>query len=276
MPEPSGEAIKSVREFLDRLESWHGEEPSDQKQGYFWPMWYRGVNTHFEMQMPKIYREKFSARASNLERGGDLEDDRRQLECEMFMQFRSAGAALLQSDDMVDMYFAAQHFGMPTRLLDWSTNPLAALFFACRDQSPTDGVVYAMNAREVIPGDATFDGKRLPQAVMTMRHDLVLDAVAVSYWATPDPEQCNYILPVRPDVVPGRIGAQGSCFTLHMHRSGDAAPKKTVSIRVETASKRPILEQLHRLGVNQFTVFEDLDHLSKGVTRSWGLADLCG
>lgn len=44
----------------------------------------------------------------------------------------------------VDMLIKMQHYGVPTRLLDLTKNPLIALYFACVSEPNKDGVVYAI------------------------------------------------------------------------------------------------------------------------------------
>lgn len=48
-------------------------------------------------------------------------------------------------DNRFDTLVKMQHYGMPTRLLDATTNPLVALYFACESQheKDKDGAVYA-------------------------------------------------------------------------------------------------------------------------------------
>ncbi|MEG0834692.1 MAG: FRG domain-containing protein, partial [Christensenellaceae bacterium] len=44
--------------------------------------------------------------------------------------------------DSLEKLVYMQHYGCPTRLLDITSNPLVALYFACVDNSDKDGVVY--------------------------------------------------------------------------------------------------------------------------------------
>jgi dipeptidyl aminopeptidase/acylaminoacyl peptidase len=52
---------------------------------------------------------------------------------------------------------------------------------------------------------------------MTMRHPFVKYAIGLSFWQKPKNDHNPHVLPVRPEVIPGRITQQSSCFTLHMH-----------------------------------------------------------
>jgi FRG domain len=277
-PSPKGDPIQSVTGFLNEIGKWQKKQRGvDDAEGYLSQLWYRGVKKYFPNQVPGVYRNDFTDRATTLYKNPDIEDRRLHLEREMLAQFRSAGAAFLKRDSEVDIYFTAQHFGMPTRLLDWSTNPLAALFFACDGSSGDDGAVYAMDARQIIPPNAmTLKGEKQFQAVMTMRHPYVEYAIKLAFWNDPKPSPIPYVVPVRPDIVPGRLGQQSSCFTLHVHKAPPVKNGTLATFSVAKGSKGTIREDLHRLNINQFTIYYDLDHLSKEIKRSWGFKEVAG
>ena len=49
----------------------------------------------------------------------------------------------------------AQHYGVPTRLLDWSENPLVGLYFAIEDNNcdNEDGVIWVFEDKTAVAGD---------------------------------------------------------------------------------------------------------------------------
>src|SRR5262245_17322956 len=89
--------------------------------------WFRGQSDSNWRLTPGVYRPGFNVKDENA---------RLLKERHLTQDFRAMSAGLLAGNKSEsEIYFIQQNYRMPTRLLDWTTNPLAALYFAVETPS---------------------------------------------------------------------------------------------------------------------------------------------
>ena len=118
---------KTLEEFWKEAMSVAYEKPGGPE------MLFRGVTDGSHELIPSI------GRGTSDHTYGDaqvLEDD-------LLAEFRRLTVPILQTPPTSEFewLFLAQHYGLPTRLLDWSSNPLVALFFATERNDEKDGAL---------------------------------------------------------------------------------------------------------------------------------------
>jgi hypothetical protein len=113
-------------------------------------LWFRGQSQSGLPLQPGVYRSGFAAdEYSRLRKENHLTQDFRVL---------SAGIRTGQETD-AEIYFLQQHYRMPTRLLDWTTSPLAALYFAASTDE-ADGELFMMDAYQIDPFNGIATSRR--------------------------------------------------------------------------------------------------------------------
>lgn len=245
--------VASLSEFLETTgrirDEWIGSRE------YFDP-WFRGHTDASWSLAPSLIRL-------------ELEADEEEIRSEFMRRGAQVATERLPTTDW-EWYFLMQHYGAPTRLLDWTSSSLIALYFAVNSQrpgqqSPTcDAAVWMLDPwwlnRQVIRRTTIV----LPDWEDAKPYLPELFGGSV---------RRKYPLAIDPPHIARRVAVQQSRFTIHgtaadgLERLARRRGARLKRLVIEKAAIDRIRMDLYTAGITDTSVFPDLGGLAQELAR---------
>lgn len=251
---------------VDSLSSFVSAVNRTQKRWGELELWFRGVKSRRFRLEPSLYRGRDWKRESTA----------RVKEDEARIEFSRRAVALYLSPvepKEFDWYVLMRHSRIATRLLDWTEGALLALYFAVQGSDhPEPGI------RRTDAAVWVLDPEWLNEIVTGRRNNLLTSSAPELQQYLPEPRQDRKYglkpVAVLPRYMNPRMLAQRSVFTIQGPRDAfdeflAKKDKRLVQIIVKRKSCVEILEQLSLCGIDQTTVFPDMDSLGSDISANF-------
>jgi hypothetical protein len=258
-------------------------------------IFYRGVNDATWALSPGAIRADVEEREDSL-----IED---------FLVSCGARGGTLPSADPWELYALAQHYGLRTRLLDWSKSPLVALYFALEGAPRRDREKGERRLRARLNADPNFAGCRpavyvlhasrlnkcatgLEEIYMArsgydepLGGSLGNDVLLADFLPRPlrgnerrDAPIPDIVLAVEPQLSNRRLQGQDGCFTVHGLGSDFESLISPVGLRscvtcfqvdLAKTSVDSLQDELFTAGLREDDIYQDLGSLCQRINREW-------
>lgn len=232
--------IRSVAEFLEEL-----KPRLRLKQ----PIWYRGQEQENWGLEPTISR--FGGVKS---------------EAPLMTRFKQNALALIadRPESEWEWLFVMRHHGVPTRLLDWSENPLVGLYFAVTEKPKIDGTLWNLLPIELNKAASIFPPH--PYEIPGFGDHKILENYLPSRLASEQLSKLNPAAAIAPRNT-RRMQAQQGVFTItHREQIG----VETIGDRnhiwriiIPAGAKKRIKMELEAFNINRLSLFPELDHVAE-------------
>jgi hypothetical protein len=256
---------RNLSEFVELVDNLQSKAKTD--------LWFRGIGLVKYLLEPSLFRHPHSKNLNAMEL----------MEKSMIVRFKERSIPFHNrsfADDW-DLLFFMQHYGIPTRLLDWSENPFIALYFALmsavrnKKKSFTSScVVWALNP--ALWNNSALSKQSFDKGILNSNDDQLKGYKPVPVYPS---------LPVYPLALfgahnSGRIVAQRGTFvvfgkpgnTMEKTYENDSVFTKECLLKIEIEPKNieSLRASLLRSGFTESLVFPGLDGLAAEINRLFG------
>lgn len=220
----------------------------------------------------------------------------RQVEYDILTDFISEACRFIKNipeSDISAWLEVAQHFGVPTRLLDFTENPLVALYFACIGSPEKDASVWILN-------EPAYNRKFFVQSTImqaTTSQSIVSKIVTEEIvWQDYPPHLGNvyyiqYPWIYKPHYREERMNSQSSIFMLwgavlqpitnimnvnnYMveNQVNNADQGIICCIHIPASAKKSLLKQLDLCGVNEKFIYPGIDGVGRFINKKYSSRD---
>lgn len=275
------EEVASVKEFIDKVFDFHDDTRKHE-------VFYRGHSDKQKYKLePSLFRKDKDGNYLYLEQEDIL-----------YRELIISNSSDFSSDIYtLDRLVRMQHYSLPTRLLDISSNPLIALYFACKSSENTDGEVIFFRVQKddikYYDSDTASCLANLAKLSKVEQNEINTKLDKIKFNDTPvieklvhfikeekpffkaeiEPSDLKKIICVKSKKSNERIASQSGAFLLFgidssLNEEGtESIQINRVVIKKEDKSK--ILIELDLLNVNESSVFPYIENSAKYIAQKY-------